>query len=305
MSNAVNPTSINSPGYLKSLWLSARPKTLTAAAVPVLVGSALAAVETGNFTPWISITAFLSALFIQIGTNFVNDALDFEKGADGDTRLGEKRATHQGWLTRRQVLTAAAVSFAAAFALGIPLVIAGGWPIIAIGLVSLFLGYAYTGGPYPLAYNGLGDLFVILFFGLIAVGGVFYLQTGTWTLSAVVAGLQVGMLATVLIAINNLRDLDQDRLVNKKTLAVRLGPKLGRLEVAALIATAFLLQSYWWSRELTAAFLSPWLALPVGIYIAYAVYSRPAGVEFNRLLARASFLHMLFGVLLSLGFGFA
>lgn len=304
MSNVENQTSVNSPGFLKSLWFTARPKTLSAAAVPILVASALAKVEVGAIQPWISWTAFLSALFIQIGTNFVNDALDFTKGADGDSRLGDPRATHQGWLTPKQVLAIAFVCFLLAFLLGVPLVFVGGWPIVVIGLASLAMGYAYTGGPYPLAYNGLGDLFVIVFFGLVAVGGVFYLQTGFINLSAIVAGLQVGVLATVLIAINNLRDLEQDRLVDKRTLAVRLGPKLGRVEVWILLVMAFLLQIYWFKKNLNGAFAGPWLTLPVAFYIGYAVYNRPAGRDFNRLLARASFLHMLFGVLLSLGFGF-
>jgi hypothetical protein len=158
----------------------------------------------------------------------------------------------------------AIVCFIAAFSLGIPLVMVGGWPIVGIGLVSLLLAYGYTGGPFPLAYLGLGDLFVVIFFGLIAVGGVFFLHVGGYLFPAVIAGLQVGFLATVLIAINNLRDLDQDLLVNKKTLAVRLGPVWGRYEVVALFLGAFFLNFYWLHLGFTFAFALPWLAA-VGI----------------------------------------
>jgi 1,4-dihydroxy-2-naphthoate octaprenyltransferase len=267
----------------------------------VLVATALVKWSGADVQLWISIVAVLSALLIQIGTNFVNDALDFEKGADRETRLGPKRATQQGWLTRNQVMTLAFTCFGLAFALGVPLVLEGGWPIVIIGLVSLCMGYAYTGGPFPLAYVGLGDLFVVLFFGLIAVGGVFFLHVKTYDVGAVVAGLQVGLMATVLIAINNLRDLEQDRLVSKKTLAVRLGPQLGRLEVVLLVSLTFILQLFWLREGLSWAFALPFLALPFAAQVAWKVVSTPASPLYNRLLAQAGFVHMLFGVLLSIG----
>lgn len=251
--------------------------------------------------PWISWCAVLSAIFIQIGTNFVNDALDFEKGADTHTRLGPARATQQGWLTRNQVMGLASFCFACAFILGVPLVLEGGWPIVVIGLTSLAMGYAYTGGPYPLAYVGLGDLFVILFFGLIAVGGVFFLHVHSYAPAAFVAGLQVGLMATVLIAINNLRDLDQDRLVDKKTLAVRLGPLLGRLEVMFLVLVTFALQLFWLRSGANWAFFLPLLAFPFAVLVVWKVATTPASPAYNRLLAQAGFVHMLFGVLLSIG----
>lgn len=285
----------------RALWLTARPKTLSAAIVPVIVATALVKASGLQVTAWISLCAVFSAIFIQIGTNFVNDALDFVKGADKETRLGEARASQQGWFTHKMVLGIGLGCFALAFALGIPLVYVGGWTICVIGLVSLLMGYAYTGGPFPLAYVGLGDLFVILFFGLIAVGGVYFLQTGVYGADAAVAGLQIGFLATVLIAINNLRDLEQDRLVNKKTLAVRLGPKRGRLEVVALILGAFLLNIYWLQRGFYFAFALPLIAFPVGIKLALAVLKTEASRTFNQFLARGAMLHMLFGVLLSLG----
>lgn len=286
----------------RALFLTARPKTLSAAIVPVLVATALVRGEGRPVTWWISICAVLSAILIQIGTNFVNDALDFIKGADQETRLGEARATQSGWFSARGVLGMAAGFFFAALLLGIPLVWVGGWPILVIGLVSLAMGYAYTGGPFPLAYVGLGDLFVVLFFGLIAVGGVFYLQTGTIDAAALVAGLQVGLLATVLIAINNLRDLEQDALVGKRTLAVRLGPRRGRWEVVVLFAGAFLLGGFWLARGEYFAGLLPFLTLPVAVRVTLAILRSSASREYNRLLAQSAVVHMLFGAVLSLGF---
>lgn len=286
----------------RALILTARPKTLSAAVIPVLVGTALVASEGREVTWWISVCAVLSAIFIQIGTNFVNDALDFIKGADKETRLGDARAAQSGWFTPRAVLIMAGLFFAGALVLGIPLVVTGGTPILVIGLVSLVMGYAYTGGPFPLAYVGLGDLFVILFFGVIAVGGVYYLQTGDYSMSALVAGLQVGVLATVLIAINNLRDLDQDALIGKKTFAVRLGPNLGRLEVLGLVLIAFSLNIYWLNKGWILAFMLPMLVLPLAVHIVLRLLNSQASRAYNSLLARAALVHMLFGVLLSVGF---
>jgi len=250
---------------------------------------------------WISVCAFFSATFIQVGTNFVNDALDFVKGADRETRLGEARASQQGWFTPRGVLGMGIGFFVLAALLGLPLVWEGGVPILIVGLVSLLMGYAYTGGPFPLAYLGLGDLFVVIFFGLVAVGGSVFLHTHQLPAAALVAGLQVGLLATVMIAINNLRDLDQDRLVNKRTLAVRLGPKRGRYEVIFLVGGAFALNFYWLAQGFLFAFLLPLLALPLAVSLTRTLLKTQASREYNRLLARGSLLHMLFGILLSIG----
>jgi 1,4-dihydroxy-2-naphthoate octaprenyltransferase len=192
--------------------------------------------------------------------------------------------------------------FALAMVFGAPLVWQGGWPILLVGLISLVMGYAYTGGPFPLAYIGLGDLFVVIFFGVVAVTGAVFLHTGHVPTSAVIAGLQVGFLATVMIAINNQRDLDQDRLINKKTLAVRLGPRLGRYEVFFLIGGAFLLGFFWLARHNNFAFALPLLALPLGLKLSWTLLRTEASSEYNRLLARGSLVHMLFGMMLSVGF---
>lgn len=287
----------------RALFLTARPKTLTAAIVPILVATTLAQSEGYPVKWWVSVCALLSAVFIQIGTNFVNDALDFIKGADKETRLGDARASQSGWFTAKSVLWMGGVCFFLALVLGIPLVFEGGLPIMIVGLVSLLMGYAYTGGPWPLAYVGLGDLFVVIFFGLVSVGGVYFLQTQGLSVSALIAGLQIGLLATVLIAINNLRDLDQDRQIGKRTLAVRLGPRLGRWEVFGLIVGATSLQIFWFVRGWYWAALLPLVVLPFAYSLLNTLLRSEASRVYNRLLARAAFVHMIFGVLLSLGFG--
>jgi 1,4-dihydroxy-2-naphthoate octaprenyltransferase len=286
----------------RALLLTARPKTLSAAVVPVLVASALVKSEGRLVTWWIPVFAILSSIFIQIGTNFVNDALDFVKGADRETRLGEARAAQSGWFSHHAVLMMGLACFASAAVFGLPLVWLGGWPILAIGLVSLVMGYAYTGGPYPLAYVGLGDLFVVIFFGLVAVGGVYYLLTGEYALSSLIAGLQIGMLATVMIAINNLRDLDQDREVGKKTFAVRLGPRRGRLEVLFLFVASFALNLFWMARGNYWAAALPLLAVPIAGRVAVNLLKTEASREYNFLLAKGAAVHMLFGLLISVGF---
>ncbi len=282
---------------MKAWFLALRPKTLTAALVPVVVATALVKANGYEVQWWISITALLASFFIQIATNLINDAIDFDKGADTATRTGPTRVTQSGLLTRNQVMTGGFVCLAVALALGIPLVLLGGWPIVAIGVVSLFLAYSYTGGPFPLAYLGLGDLFVVLFFGVIAVGGTYFLHTQSYHHHALIAGVQVGCLATVLIAINNLRDSPQDRLVGKKTLAVRFGARFAKFEIIAMIAIPFLLWSMYGPFGASLIFM----ALPalIGVPLAIAVWRTEPGPIMNRYLARAAGLQLSFGFLLA------
>lgn len=282
-------------------WQAFRPKTLTAALVPVVVGTALT-ISNGEIVKWwITLFALLSATFIQIGTNLVNDALDHKKGADTAERLGPTRVTASGLISYRKVMWAAVLAFGFALMFGLPLAFVGGWPIVIIGIVSLFLGYAYTGGPFPLAYVGLGDLFVILFFGLVAVGGTYYLQTHVWSFESIIAGLQVGFLATTLIAINNLRDMNQDAKVNKRTMAVRLGLKGARIEIATLFVGSFLLGFYWLTQKMWMAALLPWLSWPLAYLIIRDCFRHQPGPIYNQLLAKSALVHLLFGVLLSVG----
>ena len=206
-------------------FLACRPKTLSVSLSPVLVGSAIAWHDSGALLWLPLLAAALGAAFIQIGTNLFNDVGDFLRGTDTPDRLGPKRATAEGWLTPGKVKASAWLSFALAFLCGIYLVWHGGWAIVAIGLASLAAGWAYTGGPKPIAYGPLGEVFVFIFFGLVAVGGSYYLQTFSLTATALAAAALVGIHAAAVITVNNYRDLDGDARSGKNTLAVRLGPK--------------------------------------------------------------------------------
>lgn len=285
---------------MKSWILALRPKTLTAAFVPVIVATALVKAHGLPVIWWVSLCAAFSAGFIQIGTNLVNDAIDFHKGADTHERIGPQRVTQSGLLSSKQVMAGAAICFLAATLLGLPLVIQGGWPIVVIGLLSLAFAYGYTGGPYPLAYKGLGELFVILFFGLVAVGGTFYLHTGFIDTACVVAGLQVGFLATVLIAINNMRDAPQDAGVGKRTLAVRFGLNFARFEIAFFVIAPFLLGFYWYKMHFGATVL-PFMAFPFARRVLTGVMTNEPSPLFNKFLALAAGLQMVFGLGFAVG----
>jgi 1,4-dihydroxy-2-naphthoate octaprenyltransferase len=277
--------------------LAARPKTLAAAVTPVLVGTALA----GAPVHWPSFTfALLGAIFIQIGTNYVNDALDFKKGADTHTRLGPLRVTQAGLLGADAVLRGAYLCFVLAALCGIPLIMRGGWPIAAIGIASIVAAYAYTGGPYPFAYHGLGELFVMIFFGFVAVCGSFYLQRLTLDPSSWIGGLAVGSLAVVILAINNLRDLDNDRASNKRTLAARFGAGFANGEIIVFALVPFVcvaaiayLRGRW-------TMMIPMLAVVLAIALLVRV-ARSRGAELNRCLALAGALEWLFGILYVIG----
>ncbi len=278
--------------------LAARPKTLAAAVTPVLVGTALAFQVTMHWPPFVF--ALLASVFIQIGTNYVNDALDFKKGADTHTRLGPLRVTQAGLLDADAVLRGAYFCFFLAALCGIPLILRGGWPIAAIGIASIVAAYAYTGGPYPLAYHGLGEIFVMIFFGLVAVCGSFYLQRLALDPTAWIGGIAVGSLAVVILAINNLRDIENDRASNKRTLAARFGTTFARTEIvffailpfACVIAIAYLRRSW----MLTV----PMLAIILAIALLARV-ARSRGAELNRCLALAGALEWIFGILYVVG----
>lgn len=280
--------------------LAARPKTLAAAVTPVLVGTALARSAAAP-THWLSfVFALLGAVFIQIGTNYVNDALDFKKGSDTHTRLGPLRVTQAGLLDADAVLRGAYVCFVLAALCGIPLIVRGGWPIAAIGVASIVAAYAYTGGPFPLAYHGLGEVFVMLFFGLVAVCGSFYLQRLALDPTAWIGGVAVGSLAVVILAINNLRDIGNDRASNKRTLAARFGPRFAFREIVVFALVPFVcvlviarLRNAWTSTI-------PMLALILALALLFRV-ARNRGAELNRCLALAGALEWMFGILYVFG----
>ncbi|WP_298399682.1 1,4-dihydroxy-2-naphthoate polyprenyltransferase [uncultured Azonexus sp.] len=280
-----------SPGRLGAWFLACRPKTLSVSLAPVLVGTALAWQQQA-YLLWLPLlAAALGAALIQIGTNLFNDVGDFLRGADQPGRIGPPRATAEGWLTPTAVRAGAWASFALAFACGIYLVSHGGWPIVVIGLCSLAAGWAYTGGPRPIAYGPLGELFVIAFFGVVAVGGSYYLQTLALSPAAVLAGLQLGLLAAAVITVNNYRDLDSDATSGKRTLAVRLGrPATRWLYAGELLSPYLLLGGTVW----------PLLSLPLALWLIRRFWREKPGPGFNGLLAATAGLQLAFALLLTL-----
>lgn len=283
------------------IWLSAaRPRTLPAAAAPVLVGMAVAAYE-GFFNLGPALAALVGALLIQIGTNFANDVFDFQKGADTSDRLGPTRATQAGWVTPQHMLAATALTFGLAVLVGVYLVWVGGWPIVVIGVLSIVCGLAYTGGPFPLGYNGLGDLFVFIFFGLVAVMGTYYVQAGVVSALAVWAAIPIGLLATAIIVVNNLRDVDTDRKAGKRTLAVRFGVDWVRAEYRLLLVTAYMAPvAAWLSGQAPAGALLAWLSLPLAVRLIRAVYTQ-TGKALNPVLGGTGQLELVYAGLYALG----
>jgi len=286
---------------MPNAWLlAARPKTLAAAVVPVLIGTALAAKGPLPLDWRLFACTLLGAVFIQIGTNFVNDALDFKKGADTHERLGPLRVTQAGLLSADAVMRGAYVCFFLAALCGVPLVLHSGWPLLAIGLASIAAAYAYTGGPYPLAYHGLGELFVLAFFGLIAVGGTYYIQRGMLDWPALAMGAAAGLLAVALLAINNLRDARNDVRSGKRTLAVRFGETFARIEIAVSILAPFAIVALLAWAGSRPSLLTAWLALPLAVALLVRI-SRSEGAALNRCLAMCGALQWGFGILFAVG----
>jgi 1,4-dihydroxy-2-naphthoate octaprenyltransferase len=268
--------------------------------VPVLMGSVLAADEPAAVSWWVFAFALSGALLIQIATNFINDALDFKKGADTSERLGPVRVTAAGLISAERVMRAAWTCLVLAALSGIPLLVRGGWPMLVVGLASIAAAYAYTGGPYPLAYHGLGELFVVIFFGFVAVGGTFYAHSLQLTQSALLAGFTAGSLATVLLVINNLRDIDSDRRSDKRTLAVRFGENFARAEVVFFTLAPFVAAAgIAWIRGHGGILLTLG-ALPFALLVIVQVF-RSRGAKLNRSLGFAGALQWAFGLLFVAG----
>jgi 1,4-dihydroxy-2-naphthoate octaprenyltransferase len=288
------------PPLWRAWLLAARPKTLPAAFAPVLVGTAVAWAD-GARQPGMALAALLGALAIQVGTNFFNDWADFVQGADDERRIGPARATQQGWLSRRAVLAGCVVAFAAATLCGVVLLARGGWPIVIIGVASILSGLAYTGAPLKLGYRGLGDLFVWVFFGGVAVGGTYWVQALTLTPAVLIAALSTGALATAILVVNNQRDRETDRRAGKRTLVVRFGPTFGRWEYTLLAGFAFIAPAAAWAAGLVGAgwWLS-WATLPVAARRVVAIW-RIDGAALNTELAATARLLLLFSLALSCG----
>ncbi|HWE09650.1 MAG TPA: 1,4-dihydroxy-2-naphthoate polyprenyltransferase [Solirubrobacteraceae bacterium] len=288
------------------IWLmAARPRTLPAAVAPVLVGTAFAGFE-HVFHPLRFVAALLGALFIQVGTNLSNDYSDARRGADAEDRLGPVRVTAGGLVPPRQVLIATYVSFGLAVLFGIYLIAVAGWLLLVIGAASILAGVGYTGGPKPYGYEGLGEVFVFLFFGIVAVTGSYYVQTTHLNWEGFALAVPVGLLASGILVVNNIRDIDSDRRAGKRTLAVKLGRRRTRVLFAVIVYLAFLLTPVTWVFGPTTAWLLlPWLTLPLAAALVRTVHNRTDGPSLNAALAQSGMLQLTFCMLLSAGLLFS
>jgi 1,4-dihydroxy-2-naphthoate octaprenyltransferase len=284
------------------VWLlAARPKTLPAALGPVVVGTALAAAAQ-QFRAGPAIAALLVALLLQIGSNFANDYFDFFRGADQQDRLGPTRVTASGLITPKEMQWGMVVVFGAATLVGLYLLAIGGWPVALIGLSAILAALAYTGGPLPFGYYGLGDLFVFIFFGLVAVGGTYYVQTLSLTPLVLWTAVAPGLLITAILVVNNLRDLETDRRANKRTLAVFIGAQATRYQYLLLMIVAYLVPlGLWVGAGKSFWVLLPLLTLPLAVRLIRTLWRANTGPVFNATLAGTAQLSFLFSLLLAVG----
>ena len=294
--------------------IAARPQTLPAAAAPVIVGVGLA-LDSGVFAPLPALAALVGAALIQVGTNFANDYYDAIQGADTDDREGFTRVVASGLIDPDEVKRAMWATFAAAVVVGTYLVAIGGVPILVIGLASVAAGIAYTGGPYPLGYHGLGDVFVFAFFGVIAVAGTYYVQAaalagalfplwppaGTVPLAAIVASLPIAALSTNILVVNNVRDREEDAATGKRTLAVRFGYGFARAEYVGLLALAYVVPLWFLTSGHGLAVLLPVLTLPLGIAVSRTVLRETAGERLNPALETTGKLLAAYAVAFAVG----
>ena len=277
----------------KALLLAARPKTLPAAVCPVVAGSALAWRLTHQFSWLLAVCTLLSTIAIQVATNYFNDAVDAAKGADTSARLGPVRATAAGLVSRKTMMLAGGIAGLVAAAFSVPLVMERGWPIVLIGVVSLFFSYGYTGGPWPLAYRGLGELFVLLFFGLVAVTGTVFVHTGEWHAEGLLLGVQIGSLSTALIAINNLRDIEEDTRSGKRTLAVRFGKDGAKTMINVWILLPYIVSLISQYHELPdARSILPSLMIFLALFLVMKIGRTEPSPAYNGFLAMSA-IHLL------------
>lgn len=280
--------------------LAARPKTLPAAASPVIVGSA-AAFSAGGFRLGVFLAALLAALLLQIGANFANDVFDYYKGADAHQRLGPLRVTQSGLLKPKQVFWGMWFVFGTASLLGVYLFWIAGWPILLIGVASILAALAYTGGPLPYGYYGLGDFFVFVFFGPAAVCGTYFAHLQSVSVTAFLASLPMGFLITAILVVNNLRDIQSDRAAGKKTLAVRLDVDGTRKEFLFLVAAAYLVCPLMWVLEVSnVGSMFAWLSIPYAIFLVRMVWN-VTGRPLNAALAGVGKLTLVYAIFFSLG----
>ncbi len=289
------------PGSVRAWLLACRPKTLTAAVVPVVVGSAIA-FAVGAFRLDAALAALTGAMLFQLASNFANDVYDHEKGADTEARLGPMRATQAGLLTPTQMRRGLATVIALSLIPGVYLVRIGGWPIVAIGLSSIVSAIAYTGGPFPLGYHGLGDLFVFAFFGFVAVCGTVFVETGHLHALAWIGSLPVGAIATAVLVVNNVRDRETDVLAGKRTLAVRFGRAMGVGEYIGLMLLAYAAPLLAVAHVHTPGWLAlPLLTSPAAVILSRTLARSKQGAVLNACLANTAKLLLAYGLLFSAG----
>jgi 1,4-dihydroxy-2-naphthoate octaprenyltransferase len=288
-------------GTLRLWLLASRPRTLPAAVAPVLVGTSLAATE-DEFSALLFLAALVSSVFIQIGTNLSNDYSDARRGADTDDRLGPVRVTAGGLMPPKRVLVGTYVAFGIAVTAGLYLAAVAGWELLVVGAASILAGVLYTGGPRPYGYEGLGELFVFVFFGLVAVTGSYWVQTEELRWEAFALAVPVGLLAAAILVVNNIRDIDTDRRAGKRTLAVKLGRDRARLLFTAMVIVAFAVPAAVWAfGGLSAWLLLTLAALPLAPPLIETVSSRTDGPALNGALAATGRLLAVYSLLLSAG----
>lgn len=288
------------PFRLNAWIMASRPRTLPASVAPVIVGAAVA-FHDGAFRPLAALSALAAALLIQIGSNFANDLGDYTRGADARGRVGPTRVTSAGLLTPRQVQAGMAVVFGLAALCGVYLIRLGGWPILLAGVLAILAAMAYTIGPLPFGYYGLGDLAVFIFFGLVAVVGTYYTQALRVTPLAVLAAVPMGSLITAILVVNNLRDADTDRAAGKRTLAVLLGRRGARIEFIALIGAAYAIPFILWlGYGLRPWVLLPLLTLPLAFRLVRTILT-VLGPPLNRALAQTAQLTVWYAVAFAVG----
>ena len=284
------------------IWIeAARPKTLWASIAPVIIGTAMAYSD-GKWDPVIAMLTVLSAMMIQIGTNYANDYYDYFKGADTKERIGPVRATGSGLVKPEVMKKAFLMAFGLAIVFGLYLITRGGWPILIIGTFSVLFGLLYTGGPFPLGYKGLGEIFVLIFFGPVAVGGTYYLQTLDINLIVILAGLSPGLISTALLTVNNLRDIHTDEKAGKRTLAVRFGPIFARIEYLLSILIACLMPLILLIMDPAHPYsLAAVLVIILAGHPLKAVLFEEISPELNNVLARTGKILLFYSLVFSLG----
>ena len=289
-----------SPSKLQCWVLASRPKTLPAALVPVIVGSALA-VNENKFIFIYSFIALICSLLIQIGTNFVNDLYDFMKGADNEKRKGPIRVLASGLITKKEMEIGSFIIFFTAFLLGLILVMKAGMLILLIGLLSILAGIAYTAGPFPLAYNGLGDIFVFMFFGIIGTMGTYYIQVEKLSMVSFLTSIPVGALITNILVVNNYRDIEEDEAAGKKTLAVIFGKNFARYQYIFLLIVSFLVPAFLFVfYKFNFWILLPLLTLPIAFKLISMLF-RLEGLQLNKTLELTAKFSAIFGLLFAAG----